>query len=189
MKFYHGSNTGNIKVLLPKQADHAEPYVYLTPVESVAAIYLCNPLEKPYYWFPYGFEKDNPIPIYHEVYPNALKEVSEGVSGYIYEAEVDEGRLSPLFGNPYAFFSTKSIAISGVKHVTNVYDLFMEYIEQGKLKVSFYNEKSEQQLNWWFSNLVEYLKQKKMAKTPECTYAMFIKEKLPHVWNSYLSQI
>ena len=82
---YHGSNTGNNKVLKPNQADHDRPYVYLTVMDVVAAFYLCNAVERPYYWFPYGFETDNDIPVYHELYPNALREVSDGVSGYIYE--------------------------------------------------------------------------------------------------------
>ncbi len=48
------------------------------------AFYLCNAVERPYYWFPYGFENDSDISVYHELYPNALREVSEGVNGYIY---------------------------------------------------------------------------------------------------------
>ena len=56
MILYHGSNTGNIKVLKPNQADHDRPYVYMTTMDVVAAFYLCNAVERPYYWFPYGFE-------------------------------------------------------------------------------------------------------------------------------------
>ncbi len=62
----------------------------MTTIDVVAAFYLCNAVEKPYYWFPYGFYKNSIIPIYHELYPNALKEVSDGVSGYIYEIATDE---------------------------------------------------------------------------------------------------
>lgn len=83
MILYHGSNTGNIKVLKPNQADHDRPYVYMTTIDVVAAFYLCNAVDRPYYWFPYGFESGSDIPVYHELYPNALKEVLDGVSGYI----------------------------------------------------------------------------------------------------------
>ncbi len=73
MTLYHGSNTANIKILEPRQADHARPYVYMTTIDVVAAFYLCNAVERPYYWFPYGFESNSIIPVYHELYPNALK--------------------------------------------------------------------------------------------------------------------
>lgn len=40
MKLFHGSNTKNISVLEPKQADHDRPYVYMTTIDVVAAFYL-----------------------------------------------------------------------------------------------------------------------------------------------------
>jgi hypothetical protein len=36
---------------------------------------MVNAVKRPYYWFPYGFN-DQGIPVYEELYPNALKEVS-----------------------------------------------------------------------------------------------------------------
>ncbi len=35
MILYHGSNTGNIKILEPRLADHDRPYIYLTTLEIV----------------------------------------------------------------------------------------------------------------------------------------------------------
>ena len=60
MVLYHGSNTGNIKVLKPNQADHDRPYVYMTTMDVVAAFYLCNAVERPYYWFPI-MQRSKPI--------------------------------------------------------------------------------------------------------------------------------
>lgn len=96
MKLYHGSNIKGIQILEPKLADHDCPYVYMTTIDVVAAFYLCNAVSKPYYWFPYGFEKDSMIPIYHELYPDALKEVSEGISGCIHEVEAEESQIIPF---------------------------------------------------------------------------------------------
>ena len=42
MKLYHGSNVTGLTQLVPKQADHDRPYVYLTTIEQVATLYLCN---------------------------------------------------------------------------------------------------------------------------------------------------
>lgn len=37
--------------------------------------------------------------------------------------------------------------------------------------------------------LVEYLEEKNMIETPECSYALFIKEKLPQVWEQYITKM
>ena len=91
MLLYHGSNITGLRQLKPDLADHDRPYVYMTTLETVAALYLCNAVERPYYWFPYGFENGSDIPVYHELYPEALRQVSEGVSGCIYIGS----RISP----------------------------------------------------------------------------------------------
>ncbi len=187
MVLYHGSNITNIKVLRPNQADHDRPYVYMTTIDVVAAFYLCNAVERPYYWFPYGFEGGSNIPVYHELYPNALKEVSEGVSGYIYEVLAEENQIIPFKNIPCARLATEPIEVMKCTKVENAYALFMEYVKQGKMKVSHFEDKSEQQLEWWYSCCVKYLEEKHMIETSECSYASFIKEKLPQVWERYVN--
>lgn len=187
MVLYHGSNIANIKVLRPNQADHDRPYVYMTTIDVVAAFYLCNAVERPYYWFPYGFEGGSNIPVYHELYPNALKEVSEGVSGYIYEVLAEENQIIPFKNIPCARLATEPIEVMKCTKVENAYALFMEYVKQGKMKVSHFEDKSEQQLEWWYSCCVKYLEEKHMIETSECSYASFIKEKLPQVWERYVN--
>ena len=187
MVLYHGSNITNIKVLRPNQADHDRPYVYMTTIDVVTAFYLCNAVERPYYWFPYGFEGGSNIPVYHELYPNALKEVSEGVSGYIYEVPAEENQIIPFKNIPCARLATEPIEVMKCTKVENAYALFMEYVKQGKMKVSHFEDKSEQQLEWWYSCCVEYLEEKHMIETSECSYASFIKEKLPQVWERYVN--
>ncbi|MDE6319108.1 MAG: hypothetical protein K2M22_05275 [Lachnospiraceae bacterium] len=189
MTLYHGSNTANIKILKPNQADHDRPYVYMTTIDVVAAFYLCNAVARPYYWFPYGFEGGSEIPVYHELYPNALKEVSEGVSGYLYEVHVEEDQVIPFKNIPCARLATEPIEVSNCTRVENAYDLFMEYVKQGKLKIGRFEVKSQQQLEWWYSCCVEYLEEKNMMETPECSYALFIKEKIPQVWEKYSAKM
>lgn len=188
MVLYHGSNTADIKVLKPNQADHERPYVYMTTIDVVAAFYLCNAVERPYYWFPYGFERGSDIPVYHELYPNALKEVSEGVSGYIYEVFAEENQVIPFKNIPCARLAIEPIKVTKSVQVENAYDLFMEYVKQGKMKIGYFKDKSEQQLEWWYSCCIEYLKEKNMIEAADCSYASFIKEKLPQVWERYLFQ-
>lgn len=188
MVLYHGSNTANIKVLRPNQADHDRPYVYMTTIDVVAAFYLCNAVERPYYWFPYGFESDSGIPVYHELYPNALKEVSEGVSGYIYEVHAEENQIIPFKNIPCARLATELVAVTKCVRVENAYDLFLDYVKQGKMKIDYFENKTEQQLDWWYSSVTEYMKEKNMIKTPDCSYAAFVREKLPKAWERYVLQ-
>ena len=49
MTLDHGSRTGGIDVLKPNLDDHDRPYVYMSTLEAVAAFYLCNAVERPYY--------------------------------------------------------------------------------------------------------------------------------------------
>ena len=189
MILYHGSNTENIKVLIPNQADHDRPYVYMTTIDVVAAFYLCNAVERPYYWFPYGFERGSGIPIYHELYPNALKEVSEGVSGYIYEVHAEESQVIPFKNIPCARLATEPVQVTKCVRVENVYDLFTQYVIQGKMKIGHFEDKSNRQLEWWYSCIVEYLGEKNMIATPDCSYASFVKEKFPQLWERYVSSL
>lgn len=189
MKLYHGSNIGDIKILEPRQADHDRPYVYMTTIDVVAAFYLCNAVEKPYYWFPYGFDKDSDIPIYHELYPDALKQVSENVSGYIYEIEANDNQVIPFKNIPCARLATEPIKVVNSIRVENAYELFLEYIRQGKMRLGRFEDKTEQQLDWWYSSIADYMSEKDMVKTPDCSYAVFVRDKFPHVWEKYLRKI
>lgn len=99
MLLYHGSNTPDIKILKPRQADHDRPYLYMTTIKIVAGFYLINTVERPYYWFPYGFEKDGTVH-YQEWYPNALREAAEGKKGYIYTYRSQRGSHPPAPKHP-----------------------------------------------------------------------------------------
>ena len=66
--------------------------------------------------------------------------------------------------------------------------LFMDYAAQGKMQIGHFHEKTEQQLAWWYSGLVDYLKEKDMIQIPDCSYARFIQNKFPQVWEKYVSE-
>ena len=189
MKLYHGSNIAGIKVLEPRQADHDRPYIYMSTIEVVAAFYLCNAVEKPYYWFPYGFEPNGNIPIYHELYPNALREVSENVQGYIYEVDADKEQIIPFKNIPCAKLATVPLNVKNVTTIDDAYQLFKSYEHQGKLKIGYYENKTEKQLDWWYKNVAGYLKEKGMIHKQDSSYAKFVKEKLPQAWEFYMQML
>jgi hypothetical protein len=185
MILYHGSNTQNIDILQPNLADHDRPYVYMSTLEVVAAFYLCNAVQRPYYWFPYGFDKETGVPVYHEIYPDALKEVSDGVSGSIYMVECDEKDVLPFKNIPVARLATQPMKVLKEIKVENAYDLLMDYVAQGKMKIGRFEDKTEKAIANWHSMVLSYIKEKNMIETPDCSYALFVKEKFPTVWRQY----
>ena len=183
MILYHGIYIANIKILEPKQADHDRPCVYMTTFEIVSSFYLCNAVERPYYLFPYGFTKEN-IPIYHELYPNALKEVSDGVAGYIYKVEADESQVIPFKNIPTARLATEPIEVADVKFIDNAYDYFLQNESKGLLKIGRFEDKSKQLLENWYNMIYEYIKEKNMMTTSDCLYAKFVQVKFPQAWGN-----
>lgn len=189
MILYHGSNTANIQVLQPHLADHDRPYIYMSTLEVVAAFYMCNAVERPYYWFPYGFDKETGVPVYHELYPNALKEVSDGVSGSIYIVDADEDSILPFKNIPVARLATQPVKVLKEIKVENAYDLFMQYVAEGKMKIGRFEDKTEKAIANWHSMVLSYIREKDMINTPDCFYALFVKEKFPSVWRQYEKEI
>ena len=187
MLLYHGSRTGGIEVLEPRLADHDRPYIYFSTIEVVAAFYLCNAVERPYYWFPYGFSK-NGVPVYDELYPNALEEVSKGVKGYIYTAEIPEEDVLPFKNIPCARLGTKPEKVLNCIEVPDAHNLLMNYAKEGKLIVGKFEDKSKKELNWYYNKIFEYISEKEMIKTPNCSYAKFVRKKFPFVWEKYESE-
>jgi hypothetical protein len=185
MRLYHGSNVLGLNVLEPRLADHDRPYVYMTTIDAVAALYLCNAVEKPYYWFPYGFDETGNIPVYHELYPNALREVSEGVSGCIYVVDANDDQYIKFKNIPCARLGIVPIEVADEIIVDNAYDFIQNYIRQGKLKVSRYEDKTSDQLNKWHKMVADYMNEKNMLDTPDCTYAKFVRDKIPDAWEMY----
>ncbi len=188
MILYHGSNTENIKVLEPRQADHDRPYIYLTTIDVVSAFYICNAVEKPYYWFPYGFNK-NGVPVYHELYPNAFVEISQGKKGYLYIVDADEKDIIPFKNIPCARLGTKPIPVKECIEILNAYDYFMEKVAAGELEISKFESKSEKELQNWYEMIKAYIYQKNIRNTPDCSYAKFIKNKFPCIWEEYINEI
>lgn len=184
---YHGSRTKEIEVLKPNLADHDRPYVYLSTIDVVAAFYLCNAVERPYYWFPYGFDGD--IPVYNELYPNALREVSEGVSGCIYTVRVSEENVLPFKNIPCARLSTVPLSVSDCLFVDDAYSLFKDYERSGKLKIGRFEDKSQRELEMFYKMIVDYMREKSMHNIPDCSYARFVRGKFPNVWERFLNEV
>ena len=182
MRLYHGSNILGLDVLKPRVADHERPYVYMTTIDTVAALYLCNAVEKPYYWFPYGFDQTDNVPVYHELYTNAFREVSEGVSGCIYVVDANDDQYIPFKNIPCARLGIVPLEVKERIVIDDAYEFLQDYVKQGKLKVSRYEDKTSAQLTYWYKMIADYMIEKNMLETPDCSYARFVRAKIPVAW-------
>lgn len=189
MILFHGSKTGGIQTLEPRQADHDRPYLYLTTLEPVAALYLCNAVERPYYWFPYGFRKDMPnVPIYDELYPNALREVSEGVRGWIYTVNASDDQVIPFGQNPCAKLGTVPIPVTDCQYVPDAFSLLQEYIRQGRMAVNRFEDMTKPDLEFYYGMIRSHMRKKQMHRKPDCSYARFVREKFPSLWEQFIRE-
>ena len=59
MTFYHGSPVGGLNELKPFLSEHKKQYVYFTQNPVVALLYAVHSVDKPFSYYPYGFDKDD----------------------------------------------------------------------------------------------------------------------------------
>lgn len=185
MTLYHGSPAAGITLLEPRTADHGKPYIYLSVSRTAAGLYLANAVEKPYYWFPYGFDGRGRVE-YHELYPHALDEVYSGQSGYIYTVSAKESGLLTLNGIPHARLSEKPLPVSGCEEIPDCRVWLAEREKAGEFVLRRYEDKTPEQLSGWYKMLLGYIREKNMISSPECSYARFIREKFPFIWEEYV---
>ena len=184
MILYNGSNTFGIETLKPHLADHDRPYVYMSTIEIVAGFYMVNAGERPYYWFPYGFDRNGKVQ-YDELYPDALREVSEGKSGCIYRVEADEKDVLPFKNIPCARLATVPMKVIECTEIKDCYAWLLEQEKLGTFEINRFEDKSEKEMQWWYKTILDYIDRKGMIETPDCSYAEFVKRKFPKVWEDY----
>lgn len=111
--------------------------------------------------------------------------MSNGVSGSIYKVEANENQVIPFKNIPTARLATKPIDIVEEIKIDNAFDYFIECENKGILKIGRFEDKSDQSLENWYNMIYEYINEKNMIVTPDCSYAKFVKEKFPQVWEKY----
>lgn len=106
--------------------------------------------------------------------------------GCLYEVYMDESKILPFKNIPCARLATEPVKVEKCTKIENAYDLFLEYEKQGKFQIARFERKTKEQLNWWYASIEKDLKEMDMIKKQDCSYAGFIKEKFPQVWEKYI---
>jgi len=181
MKIYHGSSIGGIATLEPSKSMHGKSYVYFSANVVVATLYTVNALQRPHYWYPYGFDKEGRV-TYDEVYPNAFKDFYNEKKGYIYECDVKEGLLENPTQVPYVKLSRLPVKVSKCIEIENIYQQLIRYMDENKLILYQFEKMSDKALECYHRMIIDSLKNEHID---EDSYSEFIKLKMPNVWDMY----
>ncbi len=181
--YYHASNIKDLLILEPRVSNHNIPLIYFSKKRENVLVYLSNAVQKYCVeqgfeysgiwqkWASYGFDTDG-IQRIEEYYPDALVDTYEGVSGYIYYAEIveDSGFQTQI---PYAVTSEKPIVADGCEYIKDAYKAIISAEKQGLIRVTRYKELSEKRKNWLKQITVNEYKQ--ASDHPE--YRFFLEAK------------
>ena len=91
MPFCHGSPVGGLDERKPFLWGHGEQYVYFTQNSVVALLYIVHPVNKPFSYYPYGFDPEQRMQV--------VKKPALGRRSRYYHSQIDMELL--LAGNDY----------------------------------------------------------------------------------------
>jgi len=140
MIFYHASNIGNLKEILPlsKDKDSGEKVAYFTPLRAYALFYLRD-MEVNH--VSAGMVSDSKI-ISHEFFQDQLRILYQGRSGYIYACENDDNiTLAHTIG---IWLAKEPIGVTATEYIDDVYEHIMQEVAAGTVELIRYESLSEE---------------------------------------------
>lgn len=180
-QYFYGSNIPGLRILEPRVSEQGMPLVYLAANPIIAALYTVHPVERPYYWYPFGFTGKTPV--YTEYYSGALKDVYSDKMGYIYRCCCD---AELLLDSPTpigcALVSQKPVEVRGYTALPNVYEALLEYERAGKLIISRFETLSDSQKAFGEKMLTEEIRKYRLKENPDCNYSRFIRKRFAKIW-------
>jgi len=134
MAFYHASNVGNLKEILPLSSDKksGEKVAYLTPLRACALFYLRDmEINHVTCWV-----SGEGMVGYEEQFPNQLEIIYKGRSGYLYICDnsnpVTAGHTNGVW------VARQPATIARVEYVEDVYAEIIQAERDGKIEVRRY---------------------------------------------------
>ena len=165
---YHGSCMAGITKLqtISRLHNTQELVVYLTDFVPYALYFIWD-IEHNLYQgkFVTGSIRDG-IAYYEEVFPNQLKELYQGVSGYLYCIEKKDD-FQPVVGREGMYCSHKEANIAKVIKIADVYEELLKYEAMGKFIVLRYNEQKEERQRELVEKYANFIKMKNFFQDNE----------------------
>ncbi len=185
--YFHASQNGGIKVLMPRISNHGKPLIYFSEKRENVLVYLSNAIEKCckekgfvhhghwHKWASYGFDSDG-ILVLDEYYPNAIYDTYKGVSAYIYTVDditVNEDSIN--ISN--AVTTCVPAVVTGVEFVEDAYSEILEAAEKGLIRIRKYEDMSDKMLSW----IENTIKNEYSQAENKADYRFFLEEKFDFI--------
>ncbi len=174
MMLYHGSPTGGITALHPRQSGHDKPYVYLTDCPTLALLYAHNPIKRPGGFFPYWFDKTGMLH-YDEYFPDQTRRLYQGHSGWVYQLNADN--LDQLDRMPWVYLSETDVSVAQEDFIPDLYAALLDAERTGELILHRYEDFSEAQ-----REIHRKIVHKSLEGHPEDDYVRFLREYMPELF-------
>jgi hypothetical protein len=139
MTFYHASNIGNLKEILPLSTLHGsgEKVCYFTPYRAYALFYLRD-MEVNHVTC--GVD-GNGVTVYHEQFPCQLETIYKGRSGYLYLCDESGSIITAHTNGVWA--SNRKVTVSDAEYISDVYAGILKEEEAGRVRVIRYESLSD----------------------------------------------
>ena len=181
MKLYHGSPMGGLQHLEPFVSEHKKPYIYFSSNPVAALLYAVHPVEKPFSWYPYGFDS-NGIVCYCEYYPDAFADIYKGKTGYLYECNLIENLKKPTNING-VYACTEAVAVDRMTEIKDIYTALLEYQNQGLFRVKLYENITEKEMRMIHEDIKKTITDYELLSKPACDMSMFYQKHFKDVWD------
>lgn len=180
MPFYHGSPVGGLHELKPFLSEHGKQYVYFTQSPIVALLYAVHPVDKPFSFYPYGFDNDGTVH-YSEYYQNAFWDIYKGKQGFLYECDT-----IPSIGNPTqingVLVCENAVKVDRVTMIPDLYDHFMKYQQQGLFRIKTLDTIPEKEMQLVYDDLRQNIQKYNLKQSPLNSMSRFIREHFAEIW-------
>lgn len=174
MTYYHGSPTGGLTLLQPSVTKFfGKPkQVCMTTLLPMALFYLVRNFE-----YAYGYTKAGQI-FYEEYFPDALREIYGGKSGWLYICAPEEAVRTEI---PNEAVSAKPVPVTSAVFVPDAYEALLEQERAGALCISRYETLSAESLQWIRQAEAEEIRSRRLWEQ-ESPMAAYMRRHYPESW-------
>lgn len=163
MYLYHGSHIGKIEKLTANSKQYngkEEKVVYLTSNYAYSLFYIWDQVKnhriRKYIT---AYIKDG-IVYYEEQFPNQFYEFYNNVKGYVYYVNESTHFLN---GSEESFYiSYNDEAVTKSDYINNVYEKILEYVDNGLVKILYFNEQTKERQNYLTEMIVQAIVNKQL---------------------------
>ena len=188
MTLYHASPAGGLRLLeLRKTPFFGKPaQVCMTSLRAMALFYLIRNYE-----YAYGYDRQGRL-YFDEPFPDALKELYSGKSGWLYTCEAGDYEKTEI---PNEFVSAHPVRILRAEYIPDACQAFLEEQKQGNIRLYDYAylksepEKFAAKCAWLEAEISREIRENHLWDTADADRARYYREHYPEIWGRTLARV